>query len=70
MINDHKAVIGQAAALAKKLGVTPKDNAVSQSLLRDAEKIKKSLLSKSGRAFNKAYVDNEVAYHKSVIAAV
>lgn len=70
MINDHRAVIEQAAAMAKKLGVTPKDNAVSQSLLRDAEKIKKSLLSKSGKAFNKAYVDNEVAYHKAVIAAV
>src|SRR5690606_1279815 len=33
MANDHKAVIGQAAALVKKLGVTPKDNAVSQKLL-------------------------------------
>ncbi len=70
MINDHKAVIGQAVALAKKLGVTPKDNAVSQKLLADAEKTKKSLLAKSGKAFNKAYVDNEVAYHKAVIEAV
>lgn len=70
MVNDHKAVIGQAAALVKKLGVTPKDNAVSQGLLKDAEKIKKSLRSKSGNAFNKAYVDNEVAYHKAVIGAV
>lgn len=70
MINDHNAVIGQAAVLAKKLGVTPKDNAVSQGLLKDAEKTKKALRSKSGNAFNKAYVDNEVAYHKAVIAAV
>jgi putative membrane protein len=70
MINDHNAVIGQAAALVKKLGVTPKDNAVSQKLLADAEKTKKALRSKSGNAFNKAYVDNEVAYHKAVIAAV
>jgi len=70
MINDHKAVIAQAAALAKKLGVTPKDNAVSQKLLADAEKTKKMLRSKSGKAFDKAYIDNEVAYHKAVIAAV
>jgi len=28
------------------------------------------LRSKSGQAFNKAYIDNEVAYHKAVIAAV
>ena len=53
-----------------KLGVTPKDNAVSQKLLADAEKTKKTLRSKSGKAFDKAYIDNEVAYHKAVIAAV
>jgi putative membrane protein len=70
MISDHKAVIGQAAALVKKLGVTPKDNAVSQKLLTDAEKTKKMLRSKSGKAFDKAYIDNEVAYHKAVISAV
>src|SRR6188768_3871848 len=70
MINDHKAVIAQATALAKKLGVTPKDNAVSQKLLADAEKPKKMLRSKSGKAFDRAYIDNEVAYHKAVIAVV
>ena len=70
MISDHKAVIAQAAALVKKLGVTPKDNAVSKKLLADAEKTRKTLRSKSGKAFDKAYIDNEVAYHKAVIAAV
>ena len=70
MANDHKAIIAQAAALVKKLGVTPKDNAVSQKLLADAEKTKKVLHSKSAKDFNKAYIDNEVAYHKAVIGAV
>jgi len=70
MMNDHNAVIGQAVALAKKLGVTPKDNPVSQQLLADAEKTKKMLNTKSGNAFDKAYADNEVAYHKAVISAV
>lgn len=70
MASDHKAVIAQAAALVKKLGVTPKDNAVSQGLLADAEKTKKILLAKSGADFNRAYIDNEVAYHKAVIGAV
>lgn len=70
MINDHKAVIAQAAALVKKLGVTPKDNDVSKKLLSDAEAAKKALRAKSGKAFNKAYIDNEVAYHKAVIDAV
>jgi putative membrane protein len=70
MISDHQSVIEKASALVKKLGVTPKDNALSQQLLASAEKTKKSLLAKSGQAFNRAYVDNEVAYHQAVIAAV
>ena len=35
-----------------------------------AEKTKKMLESKSGKAFDKAYIDNEVAYHKAVISTV
>jgi len=70
MSNDHKAVIAQAVALVTKLKVTPKDNAVSQKLQADAKKTMKMLRSKSGNAFNKAYIDNEVAYHKAVIADV
>jgi len=70
MITDHTAVIAQAAALVKKLGVTPQDNAVNKKLLADAEKTKKTLLSKSGKSFDKAYIDNEVIYHKAVIATV
>jgi len=70
MANDHKAVIDQAVALVTKLHVTPKDNAVSKKMLADAEKTKKMLNSKSGDAFNKAYIDNEVTYHRAVIAAV
>jgi putative membrane protein len=70
MATDHKAVIDQAVALVTKLGVTPKDNAVSKKLTSDAAKTRKMLNSKSGEDFNKAYIDNEVAYHKAVIAAV
>lgn len=70
MINDHNSVIKQAVALAEKLGVTPMDNEVSKGLQKDATKTKKGLLSKSGNDFNVAYIDNEVAYHKAVIAAV
>lgn len=70
MKNDHNAVLAQAGALVKKLGVTPQENAVSKQLLADSEKTKKDLRAKSGKAFNKAYIDNEVAYHKAVISAV
>ena len=70
MSTDHKAVIDQAVALVQKLGVTPADNAVSKKLLADAEQTKKALRATSGDAFDKAYIDNEVAYHKAVISAV
>ncbi len=70
MKNDHSAVIHMAVALAKKLGVTPKTNAVTQSLLDGQKKELKTLKSKSGKSFDKAYVDNEVAYHEAVIKAL
>jgi putative membrane protein len=70
MKRDHQGVIDQAVALVTRLKVTPKDNSMSQKLLADAAKTKKMLESKSGRAFDKAYIDNEVAYHKAVISVV
>jgi putative membrane protein len=70
MTNDHKAVIAQAVALVTKLGVTPKENEVGKSMQADAEKTKKMLNSKNGKEFDKAYIDNEVAYHTAVIGAV
>ena len=70
MATDHQAIIDQAVALAKKLGVTPMDNAVSQSLMDGAKKTKKELNEASINDFDKLYIDNEVAYHKAVIDAV
>jgi putative membrane protein len=70
MANDHKAVIDQAVALVKKLGVTPKDNPVSKKMVADASKTRKMLQAESGKAFEKSYIDNEVSYHKAVISAV
>lgn len=70
MIKDHNAIIRQAVALATKLKVTPKTNAVTQSLLDGEKTTTKMLNSKKGSAFNKAYIDNEVAYHEAVIGAL
>src|SRR5215471_12555786 len=55
MIADHQSVIDQAAALVKKLNVTPKDNDVSKKLSSDAKTTQASLRSKSGKEFDKAY---------------
>lgn len=70
MMTDHQAVIDKAVALVTKLGVTPEDNPTSQSLVSGATDTKAMLNSKSGADFDKAYVDNEVAYHKAAIDIV
>ena len=70
MVRDHSAVNDKALALVKKLKVTPQDNDTSKSLVKQADATRKSLSSLSGAAFDKAYVDNEVAYHKVVEGAL
>lgn len=70
MERDHKAVNDQALALVKKLNVTPEDNAISQSLSADAKKKLDEMAALDGEAFDKAYAENEAAYHKAVNAAL
>ncbi len=70
MLRDHKAVNAKALALLKRLNVTPQDNETSQALLKQAAAKKAELSKLSGKAFDKAYADNEVAYHKTVNGAL
>ncbi len=70
MVADHTAVNDKALALVKKLGVTPQDNPTSQGLSTAAAAELKTLGALKGAAFDKAYVDNEVAYHKTVNGAL
>ena len=70
MVRDHAAVNDQALALVKKLGVTPQDNPTSQALSKDATAKLKSYAALNGVAFDKAYVANEVAFHKTVNGAL
>ena len=70
MVRDHAAVNDQALALVKKLGVTPQANATSAALSAAAAAEAKTLDALSGAAFDKAYVANEVAYHRTVNGAL
>ena len=70
MIKDHTAVNKQALDLCKKLNVTPEDNDTSKALTKAADAKRAELAKLSGAAFDKAYMDNEVAYHKQVNGAV
>ncbi len=70
MVRDHKAVNDKALALVEKLNVTPADNDTSKGLVKQADEKRAELAKLSGAAFDEAYVDNEVAYHKTVNAAL
>jgi putative membrane protein len=70
MVRDHQAVNDKALALVRKLGVTPQDNGTSQGLSSQAKANLARLGKLNGKAFDKAYVDNEVAYHRTVNGAL
>src|SRR5690349_590936 len=70
MITDHAAVNKQAGALAKKLGVKPEDNDTSKSLKKGAADNIANLKKLKDGAFDKAYIDHEVAYHQAVLDAI
>jgi putative membrane protein len=70
MVRDHSAVNDQALALVKKLGVTPQDNPTSAALSKGGADELKTLSSLNGAAFDRAYVKNEVAYHRTVNGAL
>jgi putative membrane protein len=70
MARDHKAVNDKALALVKKLNVTPEDNDTSKALTKQAADKRAELAKLNGAAFDKAYIDNEVAYHKTVNGAL
>jgi len=70
MVRDHQAVNVKALALVKKLHVTPQVNAVSTGLSKDAQATLKRLARLRGAAFDREYINNEVAYHKTVNGAL
>ena len=70
MVTDHTGVNKSAVELATKLKVTPADNPTSQNLKAGGEKNVANLKTLKGAAFDKAYIDHEVAYHQAVIDAM
>jgi putative membrane protein len=70
MVTDHTGVNKQATELVTKLKVTPKDNPTSESLKSGGAENVANLKKLKGAAFDKAYVDHEVAYHQQVIDAL
>ena len=70
MVTDHTGVNKSAVALVTKLKVTPAESDVAKSLKSGGDANIAKLKALKGPAFDKAYVDNEVAYHEAVIDAL
>src|SRR5690349_13641803 len=70
MVTDHGGSNKQATALAGKLKVKPEDNPTSKSLKEGGDKNLAHLKTLKGKDFDKAYVDQEVAYHQAVLDAM
>lgn len=69
LVKAHEGARLQGRGLAKKLGVTPTPPAVNP-FAADHKAAMAKLKTLSGKAFDRAFLENEVAYHKAVIAAV
>jgi putative membrane protein len=70
MITDHSAVQESMRDLAAKLNMFPVDSQTSNSLKKQAQQTMLKLHRLKGKEFDKAYIDNEVAYHQRVINAI
>ncbi len=70
LASDHSGLQKAARALATKLGVTPVPVPADFPLLLDYDATMKKLNGLSGPAFDSAFLEHEVAYHKAVINAV
>ena len=70
MITDHTAVLNAAVKLVTRLGVTPVNNDLVAVLSKQSQEHEAKLKTLSGAAFDKAYIDHEVAYHEVVIGVI
>lgn len=67
MITDHGALNKTASDLETKIHVTPELSMSSVKLQKGGDDNLAALKQLQGHAFDKAYVDHEVAYHQAVL---
>lgn len=70
MVTDHSGVNERAVDLVTRLKLKPQDNATAQRLQKGGDDNLARLRALHGKAFDKAYVDQEVAYHEAVLGAL
>ena len=67
MVTDHSALNKKATALAKKLNVTPQQSAADSDLVSKVTSMNNDLQGKTGKDFDKTYIDQEVQIHQLVL---
>ena len=70
MVTDHGGAIKAASDMVGKLQVTPQENETSKALVKGGQDARAKLSKLDGDAFDRAYVDNEVGYHETVVKAL
>ena len=70
MVEAHTGVNKSATELVTKLKVKPEENETSHALKANGADTLKRLKALKGKEFDKAYVDNEVTYHETVLDAL
>jgi putative membrane protein len=70
MIKDHTAVNDSATALVTRLGVKPEASDTSKSLESASNTEQQKLRTMPAAGFDRAYLANEVAYHRQVLGAI
>ncbi len=67
MVTDHTMLNKKAVALAKKLNVTPAQSAPDSDLVKKVQGMTQDLQGKTGKDFDKTYMDQEVQIHQLVL---
>ena len=70
MIRDHTAVNRKLLALTRRLHILAENNPTSQALIRQSDQARAEIAGLSGAAFDQAYIQNEIAYHRTVNSAL
>ena len=70
MVADHTAALESLTELITRLGITPRENAISQGLKSSADKNIARLRPLRGDAFDKEYIDYEIPFHEHMLEMI
>ncbi|MBT3921113.1 MAG: DUF4142 domain-containing protein [Nitrospina sp.] len=70
MVTDHQSVLDSAVKLVTRLGVTPRNNDLVHTLVKQSTEHEARLKNLTGKEFDKVYISHEAAYHETVIDVI